>query len=261
MIAFFAPVPAAEGTDWLRLALQIFRSQWRRFTALASLFLFLLLVAMLLSLLAGGIPFVILLKPILSVGFLAATWHYERGEAPEYSHLFAGFKSNVKALLALGAVYVVCTIVISVLSRLLVGESWEQIVSASSNPHPMTDEVRIRFIFVVLTLSLPLTAALWFAPALIVFNDASFVQSLTLSLTACLRNWRAMLTYAVTMFFATVFTVAVCAPFLFFIQPLAPFVLMAVGIPLTAILMISDYVSYRRIFHRDERVEKVSGAQ
>ncbi len=31
-------------------------------------------------------------------------------------------------------------------------------------------------------------------------------------------------------------------------------------VPLTAIRMISDYVCYRRVFHREERVEMVAGA-
>ena len=99
----FSVVPGAEGFQWLRESIRIFRSQWLRYTSIAALFLLIMQVA---SLISGGI-LVVFLKPVLSVGFLAAAWHHERGELPEARHLFAGFKSNVKALLPLGAAAVV----------------------------------------------------------------------------------------------------------------------------------------------------------
>ncbi|MGL4231614.1 MAG: hypothetical protein ACRCWJ_09625, partial [Casimicrobium sp.] len=96
-----AVVPARDGFDWLRLSFRLFRLQWLRYCAIAALFILILQFA---GAFSGGV-LGMFLKPLLSVGFLAAAWHHERGETPEVKHLFAGFRSNVKALLPLGLVY------------------------------------------------------------------------------------------------------------------------------------------------------------
>lgn len=52
-----------------------------------------------------GVIAATLLKPVFAVGFLAAAWSIERGERPRFSRLFDGFRSNLGALVPLGAVY------------------------------------------------------------------------------------------------------------------------------------------------------------
>ncbi|HQD66584.1 MAG TPA: hypothetical protein PLJ16_15245, partial [Casimicrobium huifangae] len=101
-IAFYAPVPAREGAEWVQLSWRIFRAHWPRYIGLTSLYLLLMQMC---AAIVG--PLCMLLNPILSVGFLAAAWHHERGELPEVKHLFAGFKSNLRALLPLGGVHLI----------------------------------------------------------------------------------------------------------------------------------------------------------
>ena len=204
------------------------------------------------SVISGGLLFVFL-KPVLSVGFLAAAWHHERGELPEARHLFAGFKSNLRALLPLGGVYLVGVLIAATIGLAASGIAMEDIVAA--NGQPKLDEMaQIRFMLVTLALTMPVTAALWFAPALIVFADATFFQALSTSCRACLSNWLAMSVYCVAIFLL-LFVIAVCvSPLLFVSKNVALMLMMVVAVPLTALLMISDYVSYRRVFHRDEKV-------
>ncbi len=222
-----------------------------RYTSIAALFLLIMQVA---SVISGGLLFVFL-KPVLSVGFLAAAWHHERGELPEARHLFAGFKSNLRALLPLGGVYLVGVLIAATIGLAASGIAMEDIVAA--NGQPKLDEMtQIRFMLVTLALTLPVTAALWFAPALIVFADATFFQALATSCRACLSNWLAMSVYCVAIFLLLL-VIAVCvSPLLFVSKNVALMLMMVVAVPLTAVLMISDYVSYRRVFHRDEKVAR-----
>ena len=249
----FSVVPAVEGFEWLRGSVRIFRSQWLRYTSIAALFLMIMQVA---SVISGGLLFVFL-KPVLSVGFLAAAWHHERGELPEARHLFAGFKSNLKALLPLGAVYLVGVLIAASVALALSGVSMEQLMPADGQPK-LSEEEQLRFMLITVMLTVPLTAALWFAPALIVFSDATFMQALSVSCRACIRNWLAMSAYGVAIVLLLLAVVALAAPVLYYFRSVALMLMMVIAVPLTAVLMISDYVSYRRVFHRDEKIERVT---
>ncbi len=249
----FSLVPAIEGFDWLRGSIRIFRSQWLRYTSIAALFLLVMQVA---SVISGGLLFVFL-KPVLSVGFLAAAWHHERGELPQARHLFAGFKSNLKALLPLGGVYLLGVLVAASIALALSGISMEQLMAADGQPK-LGEEEQLRFMLITVVLTVPLTAALWFAPALIVFSDASFTQALLVSSRACVRNLPAMIAYGIAILLLLLAVVALASPVLFYFRSAALMLMMVVAVPLTAVLMISDYVSYRRVFHRDEKIEHVA---
>ena len=251
----FAIVPAAEGFDWLRGSMRIFRTQWLRYTSIAALFLLIMQVA---SVISGGLLFVFL-KPVLSVGFLAAAWHHERGELPEARHLFAGFKSNLKALLPLGGVYLIGVLIAASIAVFASGITLEQVMAADGQPK-MDEMTQLRFMGITILLTLPLTAALWFAPALIVFSDASFGQALITSARACFSNWLAMSVYGLAIFLLLLAVVAIAAPVLYLLKSAALMLMMIMAVPLTAVLMISDYVSYRRVFHREERVAPSGGA-
>jgi hypothetical protein len=246
----FSIVPAAEGFEWLRGSIRIFRTQWLRYISIAALFL---LIMQLASVISGGL-LLVFLKPVLSVGFLAAAWHHERGELPEARHLFAGFKSNLKALLPLGGVYLLGVLLAASIALLASGVSPEQLMANDGQPK-LDDMTRIRFMAITILLTLPVTAALWFAPALIVFSDATFGQALVTSARACVSNWLAMCAYGIAIMLLLIAVVAVAAPVLFLMKSVAPTVMMVLAVPLTAVLMISDYVSYRRVFHREEQIQ------
>lgn len=254
-IAFSAPIPAREGAEWVQLSWRIFRAHWPRYIGLTSLYL---LLMQLCAAVVG--PLCMLLNPILSVGFLAAAWHHERGEVPEIRHLFAGFKSNLKALVPLGGVHLIGLLFALTMGLLASGLSLDQL-KGFEEQGAVPQEALMRVMLVTLAISLPLMAALWFSPALIVFSDANLAQAIGASIRACLANWLSMSVYGIAMFGLTVLAVVLVSPLLYVLP--ATMVLTAVMVlvvPLTAIRMISDYVCYRRVFHRDERVAKVGAA-
>jgi hypothetical protein len=238
----FSVVPARDGFEWVRITVRLFRAQWLRYTSLAALFLLIMQVS---SFVSSGL-LVVFLKPILSVGFLAAAWHHERGQMPETKHLFAGFKSNLKALLPLGFVYVLGIFIALALAIALQGVNPEQLIPTDGKTKLSEPEL-MRFMITTIAFTLPVNAALWFAPALIVFSDA---------LRAWTRNILAIVVYAFSMF---ILVAAAMMPIMLLTSDSTQIVaVMIVAVPITAIVMTSDYVSYRRVFHRNERLTPLS---
>jgi hypothetical protein len=246
-----ATVPAKDGIEWLHLAFRLFRMQWLRYCALAALFI---LVSQVAGLLTGGI-LTMFLKPILSVGFLAAAWHQERGETPEVSHLFAGFKSNIKALLPMGLLYIFGLLLSLGIAATVTGIELEAIRVADVETAP-SREVAMQFMLVAAICMLPVNAMLWFAPALVVFSDAGFVKAVSLSFQAWTRNILAVSVYALALLGYLFIVSLLIAPILIVIGGEFQLVVaMIMLVPLLSIFMISDYVSYRRVFHRSERLQ------
>jgi uncharacterized membrane protein len=88
----------------------------------------------------------------------------------------------------------------------------------------------------VLALMVPLVAAYWFAPALVMIHDMAPIEAMKASFFACLRNLVPFLLYGLVMFIAAVIAVI-------------PFGLgMLVWVP---VAVASTYVAYRQIFTED----------
>jgi hypothetical protein len=109
-------------------------------------------------------------------------------------------------------------------------------------------------------LSLPVLVSTWWAPALIVFQDAGPARALLASLRAAIANWRPLLVYGLGMFFYGVVVPGLVVSALRLMLPPAvgQVIVLAMLLPylsfFAATLHISDYVSYRDVFHTDEKL-------
>ncbi|HKE41445.1 MAG TPA: BPSS1780 family membrane protein [Casimicrobiaceae bacterium] len=250
---------ARRGIAWLKAAYAMFRR-----APLA--WLFLLFTYYLLVAIAGLGPWAAigqviagLLKPVFAVGFLAAAWTQERGGKPKLEHLFRGFRSNLYALIALGVVFIV-GMTLAVLSTMLVdGGIVIGVVSGAVKP---TEEMlaggkpQLALLLGALC-ALPTLLALWFAPALVVFHDAGAVTALGTSLTAAMANWRAVAAYGIAVFaLGGVLPGLALSIAQFFGESVAGLLGVFLVVPylfaFVATLHISDYVSFRDVFHADE---------
>jgi hypothetical protein len=243
------PVPPGEGMVWVKAALRFFQTDAIRWLGITAAFL--LLVQLMALLPAGlGMIMVFLLKPVLTVGFLAAAWHQERGERPQLAHLLYGFRSNWRSLVPLGVVYMLGVVIALSMATAVSGVALDQFVANPDAKLSADQKVKAMsaMLWAVLFM-LPITLALWFAPALIVFDDLSFVTALKRSLRACTRSLPAIVVYAVVLFgLATGLSLMVAIVQL--VAPaLANVLMFMLALPLTAIVFIADYVSYRRVFH------------
>ena len=254
----FARLGARRGIHWLKDAyamLSLARLPW----------LVLLLFYYLLLGLVDFIPFLgqiaaPILKPVFAVGFLAAAWSQERGGTPRLKQLFEGFRSNLWALLPLGVVLLV-GITVAVLGTSLVdgGRLLDALAGKAKLDEALLgdDQVEAAMLFAVFC-AVPVMLALWFAPALVVFQDCSALQALGTSLRAALANWKPIGVYGLLVFFfggvlpgVVTALIALVAPESFAFT-IALVVLMPYLSLFIATLHISDYVSYRDVFHAGE---------
>lgn len=212
-----------------------------------------------------------IIKPLLSVGFLAAAWEQERGGKPALRMLSRGFRANVGALLPLGVVFITGISIALAATALVDGGQFLDMLygaapAADSDPTAAARHVqqtlatpRVQFAMLFGALcALPTLLALWWAPALVVFQDASLVTALSTSLRAALANWRAALRYAVGLFVMGGVVPTLIMTLLATLVPpplnatLAAIVVLPYVAFFVATLHISDYVSYRDVFHADE---------
>jgi hypothetical protein len=254
----FARLPARRGAHWLRDAYAMLsraRLQWLLLLLFYYLVLGIIDVIPFLGQIAAPV-----LKPVFAVGFLAAAWSQERGGTPELKQLFQGFRSNLWALLPLG-VFLSLGIMFAVLGTSLVDDG--KLLDALSGKTKFDDKlladdsVQLAMLFAV-ACALPVMLALWFAPALVVFQDCSAPRALGTSLSAALANWRPIGVYAMLVFFyggvlpgIVTATISLLVPssiaFVVALVVLVPYLFLFI-----ATLHISDYVSYREIFHPEE---------
>lgn len=250
----FEHYPARRGALWLRQAyamLSAYRVQW-----LVLVMLYYVIVLLLARLPIVGALALPLLKPIFAVGFLAAAWAQERGEKPRARLLFQGFRANVWALLPLGVIFLL-GISLAVLATALVdGGALLDILSnkvALEDPAQVTGRMQLAMLFGA-ACAVPVVFALWFAPALIVFQDCRTLEALRVSLRAALANWRPIAIYALLVFLYggvlprfAVALIAAVAPDWLAVAIVLPYLFLFL-----ATLHISDYVCYRDIFHANE---------
>ena len=167
----FARRNASHGALWLRRAFAML-SQHRVRWLLLLLAYYVIIVSIDLVPIVGA--FVApLLKPVFAVGFLAAAWSQERGEPPAIGQLFRGFRSDLRALLLLGAVFVVGMTAAVVATSFVDGGKLLEVLAGAARPDEAfvgRGEVQIAMLFGALC-ALPVVLALWFAPALVVFQD------------------------------------------------------------------------------------------
>ncbi|HEV8095957.1 MAG TPA: BPSS1780 family membrane protein [Burkholderiales bacterium] len=199
------------------------------------------------------------LKPVFTVGFLAAAWSQERGGRPAFGDLFRGFRSNLRALLSLGVVFFAGMTLAVGASALIDGGALIAWISGAEEPSEellRSGRLQLAMLFGI-ACALPTLLALWFAPALVVFHDAGAMTALATSLRASVANWRPVAVLGLTVLFyggvlpalggtlarqlgttgGTIVAVGLLFPYM---------------LVFLATFQIADYVAYRDVFHPDE---------
>jgi hypothetical protein len=221
--------------------------------------LMLLLLYYLIQALLSVIPFagpyaMIVLRPVFTVGFLAAAWTQERGGTPEIRHLFRGFGANLWALIPIGIVMILGTTLAVLSTGLVDGGALLEAITSNTKPDEVVNTGIESAMLMAILVALPTLLAIWFAPALVVFQDCGPGKAMLTSLRAALANWRPVAVYGLLLFFFGAVLPGMAIAILSLIVPptvgkfvIAPYLLLFV-----AAQTISDYVAYRDIFHAGE---------
>lgn len=232
-------LPGGDGWTWIARG-------WGLFTRaplmwiLSMLVVFVVAIVMHLVPIVGGIAFQIL-NAAIAAGFVVACRSLERGGEFELEHLFAGFKTRFGSLVILGLLFLAGSIAIFLVFVAFLGFTLLGAI-LTGDSHAILAKIMQSFFtlalggLVALALWVPLMAAYWFAPALVVMHGVSPVEAMKQSFVGSFRNFVPFLLYGVVMLF-------------FAILAAIPFGLgMLVWIPVT---IASTYVAYRMIYTDD----------
>jgi uncharacterized membrane protein len=228
-------VAAGQGWQWIVEGFDLFKKSpiiW------VVLFIILFLIALALNFIPLLGPLVLyVLSPVFGGGLMLGCKAQHDGEELEIAHLFAGFKKNTNTLIVLGGVYLVGQIFIFGLMFLLGGSAIFSMMMRGGQ-HDLAAITAsmsslLLAVLVALALYVPLAMALWFAPALAVFNDAQPVVALKTSFNACLKNIVPFLVYGIILFGLSIIA---AIPFGLGLLVLVP------------VIFTSIYTSYRDVF-------------
>jgi hypothetical protein len=252
-------LPAAAGWGWILTGFAIFR---RSPMILGMLVLTYWFTVVFLNVL----PFVgalaaSLVIPGMSVGLMQAARQVERGQPVGVQTLFGSMKENGRTLIALGALYLCCTLGILGMSTLLDGGDMFRFMMASNRAEraAVEDADFIAPALFVMLMMTPVMMAYWFAPVLAAWHRLSLGRSLFFSLVACWMNWRAFLVYGIGLFLVAGIAPGVLLGVLLLVLPdAANFVVAFVTMPMVLVIaptiFASFYACYRDIFGISEIV-------
>ena len=191
-------LPAKRGWGWLSDGFGIYRKK--------PLMLWLLVIGYwMMMILVSGFPFVgqiagPLLIPVFSVSLMNGCRLIAQGSPLPPQLLFSGFKKNLRALLVLGAIYIVVSLcMIGIISVFDDGMLYQLLVQGERPSKEALADNEAMFMLRLVLFFLPTMVAYWFAPVLVAWHELPVGKALFFSVVACLRNWRAFLVYFVAI--------------------------------------------------------------
>ncbi|EXI92062.1 MAG: putative integral membrane protein [Candidatus Accumulibacter sp. BA-94] len=204
MQSFPIPAPQFKGSSRrveAGSALNWFRQGWAIFIASPGIWMAMMVILVVIYLGLAIVPLIgqlaaHLLTPVLAAGMLLACQKVSAGQTPEITDLFAGFQRSTGALVTLGVLYMLGMLAVFLMVLLLVGGG---MAGGMMINEPVGAGIAVGAMLiagiVALLLSVPLVMAIWFAPALVVFNGMPPVDALKASFNACLKNSVPFLVY------------------------------------------------------------------
>lgn len=234
-------VPAGNGWKWIV-------EGWNLFTRAPGPWIGVTVIWMLISIAVGLFPLLgsiatVVLNQVFLAGLLIGSRALAEGGELKVEHLFAGFRERFGTLAAVGLLYLLAMLVAALIAGLLVGFKLiglfealiPQIEAAQVDPI-LALQVVVVFLLaflIWLVLMVPVIMAIWFAPALVVFDGLDALAAIKASFSGCLRNMLPFLVYSVILLIpACIATIPVALGWLI----------------LGPLVVASIYASYRDIY-------------
>lgn len=188
-------LPAGRGWSWITEGFAIFRRNPPFVTFLVFSYWFLLAAINVFPLIGQAIASLVM--PALSVSVANGCRAIERGSPAAFELLFSGFRSNLRSLVRLGAIYLLVTLAVFGVSFL--ADDGRLLNAMNKGPEALMEALKQPGSFVSLQIMLvlftPVVMAFWFAPLLAAWTGMQAGKSLFFSFFACLRNWKAFMVY------------------------------------------------------------------
>jgi hypothetical protein len=208
-----------------------------------------------------GVLLASLAIPGLSVGLMQAARNVERGQPVGMQTLYGSLRDNARTLIALGALYLCCTLGALALSSLVDGGALLKFMLSNSRAERALVEdadFTLSALFIMLLMA-PVLMAWWFAPVLAAWHRLGVGKALFFSFIACWMNWRPFLVYGLGLLIVAGILPGVLLGILLLVMPgAANLVTALVTMPMVLVIaptiFASFYASYRDIFGISEIV-------
>jgi len=208
-----------------------------------------------------GVLLASLAIPGLSVGLMQAARNVERGQPVGIQTLYGSLRDNARTLIALGALYLCCTLGALSLSSLVDGGALLKFMLSNSRAErAMVEDAdfTLSALFIMLLMA-PVLMAWWFAPVLAAWHRLGVGKALFFSFIACWMNWRAFLAYSVALMLFAMLLPGILLALLMIVVPGAQelattLILMPMLLIIAPSVFASFYASYRDIFGISEIV-------
>ncbi len=236
----------AQGSAWIGRG-------WAMFAAAPLLWIVCLIIFLAIYLVLNLVPLIGTFAAYALFGLLAGGLmlgaHAQHGGRPlEVNDLFSGFKEpHLMPLLIVGLIYMAAWMVLMVVAGLLfaalLGASGAIGVLLSGDSGALAGLIAgaglgaVLVLLVVLAAAVPIFMAFWFAPALVAINQIPPMDALSMSFSACIKNFLPFLIYG--LIFLVLFIIGTI--------PLGLGLLVVVPLMYT-----STYAAYRDIFLGDD---------
>jgi len=252
-------LPPAAGWQWILGGFAIFRRNPVLLGMLVVAYWFTVLFLNIVPVL--GVLLASLAIPGLSVGLMQAARNIERGQPVGIQTLYGSLRENARTLIALGALYLCCTLGALALSALVDGGALLKFMLSNSRAERALVEdadFTLSALFIMLLMT-PVLMAWWFAPVLAAWHRLGVGKSLFFSFIACWMNWRPFLVYGLGLLVVAGILPGVLLGILLLVMPgAANLVTALVTMPMVLIVaptvFASFYASYRDIFGISEIV-------
>lgn len=242
--------PAGAGWTWIE-------GGWRLFMRAPLMWFIALVILFVLGLIMSLLPIIgtliyNTLSAVLSAGLVVACRSLEKGGEFELDQLFAGFKSpRFMNLLVVGLLFMlgglaILLVFVAIVGFTLVGAFMGGNVQDVLSVFFASSIVILLGMLVALALMVPLLAAYWFAPALVIMHGVAPLTAMKESLVACFRNLVPFLVYSVIGLLAIiVFALPSIVPLIGWLASFVGFVVVLI------VTITSTYRAYRQIFTED----------
>jgi len=191
-------VPARTGMVWAKLGIRTFFRQPLAMAGLFFMFMAVLAVIGSIPVLGGALSMTLL--PAALVGLMAATREADSGRFPMPTILlvaFRGGRQQTRSILLLGLLYAIGGLLVSGITTLVDDGTLAKLGTAvdEKNVEQMINAGIPTALWVFFALSMLLSMAFWYAPALVHWHGVPPVKSLFFSLVACWKNLAALAIY------------------------------------------------------------------
>ncbi|THF65033.1 BPSS1780 family membrane protein [Pseudothauera rhizosphaerae] len=241
-------LPLHRGWCWLSEGLHLWRRNPALMTFLAFGYLLTLVVVSIFPLI--GQPIASLLMPVLSLGVLNGCRAIDEGRKVGPDILFSGFRSNVAALIAIGGIYLIASLLVLALTMAADGGTLLKAMGGGKLDPEAVQEPGFTFaLLLAVALSTPVMMAYWFAPLLAGWWKLPAPKAMFFSFFACLRNWRPFLAYSIAlMLFGAILPGIVIGVVGLAVPVLATVLTFLVPLVLVPTLFASFYINARDVF-------------